>query len=116
MKRLSKFSVHKVDTSNKPYKVVPKRKRLAIYKKLLAKKQTHDDGGGLCILLAEEAGYNFFYAPDSDYLFPEFGVFIENYQPIKYKNLWITDSDIINTPWRIKVLKECIKLCNTNIM
>ena len=118
MKRLNKFSANKIDRSGRPYKVIPKRKRLAIYKKLLAEIQEFNSKDGLCILLANKAGLKFDSSPDSDLLFPEFGEHIDKYCPTKFLNL-CNGSYImpyITSAWRIAVLENCIKLCNTNIM
>ena len=113
MKRLNKFSANKIDSDGRPYKVIPKRKRLAIYKKLLAETQEFNNEQGLCILLAEKAGLKFSSSPDSDLLFPEFGEHIDKHSPTKFLNLC---NGRITSAWRIAVLENCIKLCNTNIM
>jgi len=108
MKRSSKFSNKKVDSSGEPYKVVPKAQRLKIYKQIFANENLSSDSGmGLCILLARYAGYNFIKSPDSDCLFPEFGEHIEKYSPIKWDSLFNND----RKKWRRAVLESCIELC-----
>lgn len=102
------------------------KKRLEVYKQAL--EITHDkghkeNGRGLCILLKELVGINFHSNeyPDTDKLFPEFGEHIDGYTPIKFSELWTLPIGsyvfLTATPeWRIKVLKNCIKLCQNKIL
>lgn len=109
MKIKSKFAANKIDRAGKPYTVVPKSQRLKAYKEALEIVSNPNKlHSGLCILLVHQVGLLFIDSPDTDLLFPEFGQFIDLYQPTKYVDLYYTDK----IKWRIKVLKECIKLCN----
>lgn len=98
-----------------PSKKLPintKKQRLVIYKKALKYLSTKEEGDfGLCIELKELSGISFYdsYQPKTDELFPEFGMFIKRYQPIKF--LKLLHKGNITNKWRIKVLNECIKIC-----
>jgi len=89
-------------------KVVPKRKRLAIYKEALEyySKELFPSHG-ICMRLGEAAGCPW---NESTIYFPEFGKFFNcNHgicgTPIKYFERFYGE----RSNWRIKVLKEIIK-------
>jgi hypothetical protein len=107
MKRQSKFSNYKVDSSGVRYVVIPKAKRIKIYKKILSELSLNVNNGGLCILLAHKAGLRFIDSPDSDCLYPEFGNYITKYRPTQYIDLFNHDRH----KWRKTVIEGCIKDC-----
>lgn len=86
-----------------------KKQRLAIYKKvlLLWKKGKEE---GLCIDFKHQSGRDFFdrNLPETDVLFPEFGLFIKRYSPQQHTDLFYNDI----RKWRKKVLDACIKICS----
>lgn len=54
------------------------------------------------------------YLPETDILYLEFGTCINKYVPVKYLDILEIDRHgdyEITNAWRIKVLEECIKLC-----
>lgn len=89
-----------------------KKQRLVIYKKVLRlyNKGFSEDKQGLCVNLKQESGRSFMclFLPETDVLFPEFGRHIKKYTPTKYVSLYKKSEP----KWRVKVLENCIKLCN----
>lgn len=95
-----------------------KSQRRKIYESLLEKYEKNEFVFALCISLFYESGRGFLTEhPEADIQFPEFGKFLKSIngdvsrpEILQYADLYKESRD----KWRIKVLKECIEMCNEN--
>jgi hypothetical protein len=102
-----------------PLPIKTKEQRLVVYEKCLKYALVYKENDlptqGLCIELFTQSGRSFLDEhPEANIQFPEFGeLFGNDYSTnqindnTKYRELYETDP----VEWRIKVLKECIKMC-----
>lgn len=103
-------------TKIKKLPIKTKKQRLVIYKKV-KKAITNKNTLGLCELLMELSGRSFYYEKWAFEIFPEFGKFFNYHQQPRVKKYTELCEEkgsylLITNKWRLKVLDECIKLCN----